>query len=138
MKHEKSCGAIIIKRVDNQYRVLLINHVNGGHWSFPKGHMEYNETEEMTALREIKEETGLNVILDTGFRYVNTYSPMENVTKDVVYFLGYTEDCELLRQVEEVNEAGWFTLDEALNKITHDNDKEIFLAAREYIKTHGL
>jgi len=138
MKHEKSCGAIIIKRVDNQYRVLLINHVNGGHWSFPKGHMEGNETEEMTALREIKEETGLNVILDTGFRYVNTYSPMENVTKDVVYFLGYTEDCELLRQVEEVNEAGWFTLDEALNKITHDNDKEIFLAALEYIKHMGF
>jgi len=138
MKYEKSCGAIILREVDKQYKVLLINHVNGGHWSFPKGHVENNETEEQTALREIKEETGLRVILDTGFRYINTYSPKENVIKDVVYFLGFTEDCELKRQVEEVNEAGWFTLDEAPNIITHDSDKRIFLAAREYLMTHGF
>ena len=40
---------------------LLARH-NGGHWSFPKGHVEKNETEKETALREIREETGLNVI----------------------------------------------------------------------------
>lgn len=138
MKHEKSCGAIILKRVDKQYRVLLINHVNGGHWSFSKGHMEDNETEEQTALREIKEETGLRIALDKGFRYVTTYSPMKNVIKDVVYFLGFTEDSGVITQAEEVNEARWLAFDEALGRITYDSDRKILLAAMEYLKTHGL
>ncbi|NLY17777.1 MAG: NUDIX domain-containing protein [Clostridiaceae bacterium] len=135
MKYEKSCGAIIIGK---QNRVLLIKHVNGGHWSFPKGHMKDNELEEQTALREIKEETGLDVVLDTGFRFVNTYSPTENVIKDVVYFLGFTEEREPVKQDEEVNEAGWFTFDEALRKITYDNDRKLLIAAREYIEIHVL
>ena len=42
---------------------------------FPKGHVEKKETEEETALREIKEETGLKVALDTAFRKMVTYLP---------------------------------------------------------------
>ena len=64
----------------------MIKHKNGGHWAFPKGHVEKKETEPETALREIKEETGLKVELDTGFREMVTYSPKPNVMKDVIYF----------------------------------------------------
>ena len=46
MKYEKSCGCIIIK----EGKVLLVQH-NVGHWDFPKGHMEENETEVQTAIR---------------------------------------------------------------------------------------
>ena len=134
MKFEKSCGAIIIRRDDTQYSVLLINHVNGGHWSFPKGHVEGNETEEETAMREIHEETGLKVVLDTGFRHVTAYSPMEGVTKDVVYFIAFSKKCELVKQVEEVNEANWFTFEEALTKITYANDMALLEKAQEYLK----
>ena len=134
MKFEKSCGAIIIKRYDTQYNVLLVKHVNGGHWSFPKGHMEKNETEEETAIREIHEETGLSVVLDTGFRHVTTYSPMQGVTKDVVYFLAFSKEGEFVTQAEEVNEANWFTFKEAHTKITYANDIALLKKAQEYLK----
>ncbi len=57
-----------------------------GHISLPKGHVEANETEEETALREIKEEPNLDVELDTGFRHVVSYAPYEGCVKDVVFF----------------------------------------------------
>ena len=56
MKHEKSCGCIIIE----DKKVLLIKQTNGV-WGFPKGHVEENETELQTAEREVKEETNIDV-----------------------------------------------------------------------------
>ena len=76
MKMEKSCGAIVARQTDTGREILLIRHVNGGHWAFPKGHVEENETEEQTALREILEETGLSVTLDTGFRVFRAGFPV--------------------------------------------------------------
>ena len=55
MKQEKSCGCIVL----DKRTVLLIKH-NSGHWDFPKGHVEGEESEVETAIREVKEETGLD------------------------------------------------------------------------------
>ena len=55
-EREKSCGCIII----NKNKVLLIKQTKG-HWGFPKGHVEKDETEIETAIREVKEETGLDI-----------------------------------------------------------------------------
>lgn len=98
---------------ENGREILLIRHVNGGHWAFPKGHMEGNETESETALREIREETGLTVTLDTGFRAVVTYSPKPDVMKDVIYFAAEYIGGEAHRQVEEVTEICWVPAEEA-------------------------
>ena len=87
MLHEKSCGAIVYRKSHGNIQILLIKHVNSGHWSFPKGHTEGEETEAETALREIKEETGIDVILDTTFRETVSYSPKKDTQKIVVYFL---------------------------------------------------
>ena len=85
MRTEKSCGAVVFREKDYKKQILLIRHVNGGHWAFPKGHVEKGETEEQTALREILEETGLDVILDNRYRQVVSYSPRKDVIKDVVF-----------------------------------------------------
>ena len=67
--YEKSCGAIIIHKTNkDNYKVLLVKNHNGRYWSFPKGHVEKGETEEETAIREIKEETGLDVEIVDSFR----------------------------------------------------------------------
>lgn len=58
--------------------------------------MEEGETEEETARREIKEETGLDVLLDTGFRETVTYSPKRNTKKTVVYFVAIPTSHELV------------------------------------------
>ena len=69
MQHEKSCGAIVYRKSHGNTEILLIKHINSGHWSFPKGHMENGETEIETAIREIKEETSVNVMIDPTFRF---------------------------------------------------------------------
>ena len=53
MNFEKSCGAIVYRKFHGNTELLLIKHANGGHWSFPKGHVEAGETELQTAEREI-------------------------------------------------------------------------------------
>ena len=40
MLHEKSCGAIVYRKYHGNTEILLIKHINSGHWSFPKGHVE--------------------------------------------------------------------------------------------------
>ena len=68
MKMEKSCGAVVSRMTENGREILLIRHMNGGHWAFPKGHVEKDETEEQTARREILEETGLIAMIGKAER----------------------------------------------------------------------
>lgn len=121
MEKEKSCGAIVINKNN---KILLVHH-NAGHWDFPKGHIENRETEEQTAIREVKEETNIDIKINNKYRYTTSYSPKENVMKEVVYFLAQNIDEDKKPQLEEVSEVKWFTFEEAMNTITYENSKEI-------------
>lgn len=132
MKKEKSCGAIIFYVENNKKQILLIRHMNGGHWAFPKGHVEGEETEIETAMREIKEETGINAVIDTRFREVVTYSPKKDVIKDVVYFFATTNEYKINVQEEEVCESKWVDFKDAANCVTYKHDKELIAKAIEF------
>ena len=84
MKREKSCGAVVYRYNNDVLEVLLIRHRFGGHWSFPKGHVEEGENEFQTALREVKEETNLSIRLREGFRESVEYFPKPYIKKQVV------------------------------------------------------
>ena len=77
MKREKSCGVLVLRLAGGGTVCLCsLRHRFGGHWSFPKGHVEAGESERQTALREVREETGLTGIkLMDGFRESVEYSP---------------------------------------------------------------
>ena len=128
MKREKSCGALVIRKNGEQYDLVLLRHRFGGHWSFPKGHVEGKETEEQTAVREIFEETGLKVKLDTGFRRVVTFSPKPRVMKDVIYFAARPIGGKLKKQDAEVMEIRWLTIGEALKLVTYETDRAVLRA----------
>ncbi len=132
MKQEKSCGAVIYRKHEGETEILIIRHKNGGHWAFPKGHVEKKETEEETALREIREETGLKVKLDTGFRECVRYSPKPGVMKDVVYFAAKAESDKVKAQPEEVLDIRWERPEEAMEQVTFENDREILRAFLQY------
>jgi len=132
MKYEKSCGAIIYTEVNNK-RLFLIIHMNQGHWSFPKGHVEQGETEEQTAKREVYEETGIQYDELIGFRFVTQYSPYPNTMKDVVFFLGITEQSEIVVQKEELQEARFVSQSEAISLLTFENDKQAFMKAVAFL-----
>ncbi|NLK70724.1 MAG: NUDIX domain-containing protein [Clostridiales bacterium] len=134
MIHEKSCGAIVYRKSHGNIEILLIKHVNSGHWSFPKGHMEGSETEVETALREIKEETNLDVIIDPTFRETVSYSPKKDTQKVVVYFLAKAKNFEFTPQAEEIAEIRWVDIGHALSVLTYENDKTIVNKAKSAIK----
>ncbi len=127
MKQEKSCGCIII---NDKKEVLLVHH-NKGHWDFPKGHVEEGETEVETAIREVKEETNIDVEVNENYRYTTEYSPQEDVMKEVVYFLAKNINDKRNAQLEEVSEVKWFKLDDAVEKITYNTSKEILLRLKK-------
>ena len=85
--YEKSCGAVIFRKNKNDVKLLLVKNHNGRHWSFPKGHIEENETEEETAIREIKEETNLDVKIMDNFREVSSYCPFRKAKSTAFYGL---------------------------------------------------
>ncbi|MCR4672721.1 MAG: NUDIX domain-containing protein [Lachnospiraceae bacterium] len=128
LKYEKSCGAVIYKDENGERKFLLIKQKKG-FWSFPKGHVEGEESEHETAAREIREETGLNVAFQQGFRESESYCPRPGVWKQVVFMLARYLDGELRIQEEELMDAGWFTEEEALRMITFENSREIFRKA---------
>lgn len=136
MKKEKSCGAVIYKYENSKLYILLLKH-NQGHWSFSKGHVENEETEKETALREIKEETNLDVCIDNNFRYITTYSPKENTIKDVVYFVATPLNDDIKIQEKEISEISWYSAIEALDKITYDNDKQVLKKTIEYLNKNS-
>ena len=121
MKKEKSCGCIIF---DNN-KVLIIKQTKG-HWGFPKGHIEENETEEETAVREVKEETGIDVEILSGQRYSEEYITDKGNQKEVVYFIAKKIDGKEKPQDGEVTEIEWLNFEEAIEKITYNNTKKLF------------
>lgn len=132
-REEKSCGAVVWRPSDGGREYLLVRH-NGGHWSFPKGHVEGSETEAETAAREILEETGLTSEIHTAFREQVTYSPKPGVIKDVIFFTASPTGGHEHPQESEISQLGWFSFDEAARRVTYSTDEEILLAAEEYLK----
>ena len=86
MKKEKSCGCIIYRYNLNKREFLCIRQRNGNHVGFPKGHVEINESEVQTAIREVKEETNLDVFVFDDIMAKNNYMLYQNIDKEVVYF----------------------------------------------------
>lgn len=132
MVKEKSCGIVVF----DEDKVLLIKH-NGGHISFPKGHVEDGETSKETAIRETLEETGIEAKIISDDYYVNTYSPKENHMKDVLLFVGVKTGGKLNPQLEEVSLCDFFSYEDAMNKLTYDIDKRILKQAYEEYKKIG-
>ena len=122
MKKEKACGTIII----DKDKVLLINQKQG-FYGFPKGHVEGKETEVETAIRETKEETNLDVVVDESKRFEISYIVNDNIDKNVVYFLAkLTGENNIIAQVEEINEVIWVDIDKVEDILTFDNLKELW------------
>lgn len=138
MKREFSAGGIVFK--DDQ--VLLVNNAamrdpNKSYWGFPKGHLDGGEKSIEAALREVKEETGIEaeVVKKIGdSKYVFTFEG-EKIFKVVSMFLMEYKRGELKKQDEEILEVGWIDPEEALKRLSFFKDKQFLKQALEMI--HG-
>lgn len=132
--YEKSCGAVIFHDSPDERYFLLVKNNNGRYWGFPKGHIEVGETEEQTAIREVKEETGLDVTILDGFRKTSVYRLVGQVRKKVVIFLAKSDSQQVTIQNSEIANYKWLKEDETCQVLRHRNDARIFDAALKWLE----
>lgn len=131
--YERSCGAVVYRKINNEIRYLLIKNKRSSNWSFPKGHVEKDETFEDTAKREVLEETGLRLNIFPGFQSKSEYSIQNRIQKTVVIFVGTTNDTNTRIQPEEIEDYIWLTYENAYNNLKFENDKLILKDAKEFL-----
>ena len=122
MKHEISCGTITI----HDGKVLLIKQ-NRGYIGFPKGHVEQGETEIEAAVRETKEETNIDVLVNEDYKYIINYNVNDHINKDVINYLAKPISYDLAKQDQEIDEVMWVDKDKVLDLLSYDDTKEIFV-----------
>ncbi|MBR3486365.1 MAG: NUDIX domain-containing protein [Clostridia bacterium] len=136
IRYERSCGAVVYRMDEGEIKYLLVRSKNGL-WGFPKGHMEQGETEHETALREILEETSLNVTIEDGFRATDTYpighGDAQDTIKQVVFFLAHYKDQEPAPQPSEITKLALMDLTSAMRALKFEGQKRILAKAHEFI-----
>ena len=125
LDQRNSSGAVVIE----DGRVLLVQGYYG--WSFPKGKIESGETLEETAIREIREETGIHIKVDNHFRAV-VPSAKPGDTRTVAFFLGKSLEGMKEPIPDEVEYAEWVPVEKALELVRYEPDREVLRKAMDY------
>ena len=121
---EISAGAVVFTFIDNELRYIII-HDNNNNYGFPKGHQENEESLQETALREIKEEIGVDVEIKGDFKKTIYYSLPNGNTKEANYFLGFFKDQELKPQKKEKKRIELLSYRQALELINFEDVRDI-------------
>lgn len=132
MKREFSAGGIVF----NKNKVLLTKHSANHHWGFPKGLIDPGQTPEEAAVREVREEGGIKaeILGKVGYsKYVYTWEG-EKIFKIVTYFLMKYISGDPSLHDWEMEDASWFSPDEALKTLSFSQDKTLFKKALEEMR----
>lgn len=137
MMTEKSAGFILITDdFETDYSVLLL-HYTSGHWDFPKGNIETNETELEAATRELQEETGIESFrVIPNFRYVLYYKYTRRnvlISKQVTLFLASTGVRKVKISHEHIGYS-WVKKSDATTQLTYKNAKNALMQAINFLE----
>lgn len=136
VKREKSCGGVVFFENNGKCEVILIcfNYKGKRLWALPKGHMQTNETEKETALREIKEEVGLETEITGDFKEKTEFSCKENTIIEATYFAAKANSKNAVAQKGEVDYFAWLDFDSAIKTLTFECDKKILRKFVDFYK----
>jgi bis(5'-nucleosidyl)-tetraphosphatase len=138
MMAEKSAGFILISdNLHNSHYSVLLLHYRSGHWDFPKGNIESNETEMQAATRELREETDITKFrLIPNFRYTLSYKytkKSEFISKQVILFLASTKVKKVKISSEHIGYK-WADISSSVNQLTYSNAKNALLYAVNFLQ----
>ena len=140
-----SSGGVLFAKSVNGIQVALIRRITPDGkqtWCLPKGWVETGETLEMTAIREVKEETGLegNIIKKLGkisYWFKDRLEAMK-IHKTVHFYLLEYLKGDTSQHDNEVEEARWFNPDEAAEVLTYPNERKIFHKALQNFPNENI
>jgi 8-oxo-dGTP pyrophosphatase MutT (NUDIX family) len=139
MRREVSAGGLIWRRTPgNTLEVVLVRPAGRDAWVLPKGHVERGETVPAAALREAREETGVEASLveplgEVAYVFSERSRKRGKTTtifKRVHFFLMEYQGGALADHDDEIAEARWVALDEAPHLLTHENERKLLARAR--------
>lgn len=161
MVREISAGGVVVRHTSEGWQVAVIepqkDGTSGGagksgrkRWqklllALPKGLVDEGEKPEQTAIREVREETGLTAIPvtklgDIKYVYVRSWGDRERVFKIVsFYLLRYVSgeiDSIAPEMRIEVKQALWVSLEQALQKLAYKGEREMAGKAQQYLEAH--
>lgn len=122
---EKKAGAVVYAKNDGHIYFAFVHDVFG-YWTLSKGSIEEGENEEQGAIREIKEEMGVDINIKELLgrsEYVATHPEKGKIKRQVVFFLAETEYQELVLEKDNggLDDAKWFPMEEVANLKMYDN-----------------
>lgn len=137
----RAAGGVVRRRVGGQVQTVLVHRPRYDDWSFPKGKLLDGESFEEAAIREVREETGLECRIDAELP-TSRYIDQDGRPKVVRYWSMDVIGSDDLHPTGEVDEARWLTLTEAREILTHDRDREVLdaltaQAAPAYLVRHA-
>jgi 8-oxo-dGTP pyrophosphatase MutT (NUDIX family) len=135
---EVSAGGIVYRRFPEGFRFLLVKDPYKN-WGFPKGHLEDQETPAEAALRETREEAGLDDIEMTGpIRIIDWHFRFRGkaIHKFCHFFLMESKGGDPKPQLDEgITDYVWLSLEQALEKLSYDNARGALRRAGEMTRT---
>jgi len=136
MKYERSAGAVVFRRENGKILYLLLEYRHKSEYcGFPRGGIEPGESEKEAALREIREETGLEVEFVEGFKEVMHWfyrRDGEIVSKKVVLFLAEAKSDKVILS-EEHEGYEWLPFEEAIDKLKFENSRAVLRKAQDFL-----
>ena len=138
VKWEFSAGGVVFKEENEKIFILLIRVKK--RWSFPKGNIERNEKKEEAAVREVREETGIEAEVIDYLGDIEYWYYLEGykIHKFVYYYLMKYKSGEITPQKEEIDEARFVELEKCYETLSYDKDKNILKKAEEKLKKLGI
>ena len=136
---QRSFGVVPVYRDGSGLKFLVVRH-NVGHWAFPKGHPEGQETERESALRELREETGITEVkLAPDWESLERYQFKgrgggKPIHKTVKYFLGWVKDPAVKILEDELQDYRWANAREVAKLITWPAGRKVLAEALVYLK----
>lgn len=135
---DESFGVVPLSLENGEWKVFLIQHRHGRYWGFPKGHAEKGEVPEEAAIRELKEETNLEIVRflqkETLMEQYQFTLEKQRVFKRVYYFVAVVQG-DVILQKNEISDGKWLSIPNALIQVTHPEGKSILVQVEKILKS---
>lgn len=134
---DQAFGIVPIFRQDQELWFLLIQH-HEGHWGFPKGHAEDDESAMVAACREFEEETGIRdyQLIDVpSFKEIYSFVKRhKTIEKTVIYFTAVTKTMQVNCQEKEIQDYAWLPFQAAMERLTFPQSKQILTQVVQFLQ----